>query len=100
MLNASVTPIPGSASLPLQICSNIGHKASHAVSYIDSTGDYIGIYIGTVGNEKLLTIIGGGVVTITPVVVPALSRVSLRSMTSTPITNGNLNLVFLGFGYY
>lgn len=99
VLNASVTPIPGSGSAPLQVVANIGFKAAYAIDYIDSTGDYIGVYIGPVGSEVLLTIIGGGAITRAYVVIAAQSRVSLRSVTSTAITNGHLSCVFMGMGW-
>lgn len=99
VLNASVTPVPGSGSPPLQIVANIGVKSANAIDYIDSTGDYIGVYIGAPGVEKLVTIIGGGAITRAYVVVAAQSRVSLRSVTSTPITNGYLSCIFMGAGF-
>lgn len=100
VLNTTVTNIPGSASLPLQIVENIGFKAAHAIDYIDSTGDYIGVYIGPVNQEKLACIIGGGAITRAHVVIAAQSRVSVRSMTATPITNGYINCVFMGMGWH
>lgn len=100
VLNATITPIPGSGNPPLQVVANSGHKAAHAIDYIDSTADYIGVYVGPAGQEKLVTIIGGGAITRAFVVIPALSRVSLRSITSSSITNGYLSLVFMGMGFY
>ncbi len=99
ILNTSVTPIPGSASLPLQIVAESGLKAAYAVQYIDSTGDWIGLYTGSVGNEVLRCIIGGGLSLTVPVVIAHNSRVSLRSMTTSPITNGRLTISFLGYGW-
>lgn len=100
VINTSVTPIPGSGSAPLQVAANIGFKAAHAIDYIDSTGDYIGIYTGAAGQETLVTILGGGQTFRAYVVIPALSRVSVRSMTSTPVTNGYLNCIFMGMGWH
>lgn len=100
VVNALITNIPGSGSLPLQVAANIGHKAAHAIDYQDSTGDYIGVYVGAAGHEKLFTIIGGGAVTRAEIVIPALSRVSLRSITSLAITNGYISIMFMGMGYY
>jgi hypothetical protein len=99
VLNTSVTNIPGSGSSPLQVVANLGLRASHAIDYIDSTGDFIGVYRGPSGQESLITIIGGGVTTRQYCVLPALSRVSLRSMTASAITNGNITLVFMGVGW-
>lgn len=99
VLNASVTPIPGSGSAPLQVVADLGFKASYAIDYIDSTGDYVGVYLGAVGQEKLAVIIGGGAVTRAFVVCAAHSRVSLRSITSSAITNGHLSMNFMGLGW-
>jgi hypothetical protein len=99
ILYTNVTPIPGSGSLPLQVVANSGPKASYGVSWLDTTGDYIGLYTGPSGQEVLRCIIGGGVVSAAPVVISANSRVSLRSMTATPITNGQIVITFLGQGW-
>lgn len=98
VLNSYVTNIPGSLSSTLQVVANIGVKAAFAIQYTDTTGDYIGVYIGAPGQEVLRTIIGGGQTTIVPVVIPAQSRVSVRSMSTIAITNGNISCVFLGMG--
>jgi|SRR5579859_690625 len=96
VLDASITNIPAASALPLQVIANIGFKASYAITYIDTTGDYIGVYTGVVGSEVLNCIIGGGQNSTTYSVIAAQSRVSLRSMTNTPITNGKLMCTFLG----
>lgn len=98
VLQAYVTNIPGSGGSPLQVVADSGLRAAFAIGYIDTTGDWIGIYLGASGSETLLTIVGGGQVSYVPAVVPHNSRVSLRSMTAAPITNGNLTLTFLGQG--
>jgi len=98
ILSASVTNIPGAGSLPLQVVANSGFKAAYGIAYIDTTGDYIGVYIGVSGSEVLRCIVGGGQVSAMPVVIPAHSRVSLRSMSSSAITQGQLTLTFLGQG--
>ena len=98
ILNTFVTPIPGSGSSPLQVVADSGLRAAYAIGWIDTTGDYIGVYIGPSGFETLLTIIGGGQVSVTSAVIPHNSRVSLRSMSASSITNGDLALTFLGQG--
>lgn len=98
ILDMSVTNIPGSGSLPLQVVSDLGFKAGYAIQFQDTSGDQIGVYIGTSGNEVIRTIIGNGTSEIFPVVIPAHSRVSLRSMKSVAITNGQLTMIFLGAG--
>ncbi len=98
VLNTYVTNIPGSGSSPLQVVANSGFKAAYYISFTDSTGDPIGVYTGLSGSEILRTIIGNGVTAITPVVIAANSRVSLRSMTASAITTGYITITFLGNG--
>lgn len=98
VLNTNVTPIPGSGSSPLQIVSNLGTRMAYAIDYADSTGDYIGVYVGPAGQEQLVTIIGGGVVSRAFCVIPVYSRISLRSITASPITTGNISCIFMGRG--
>lgn len=98
ILDAYVTGIPGSGSSPIQVVAESGFKAAYAIGYVDTTGDFIGVYVGAIGAEVLKCIIGGGLVSTAPVVIPAHSRVSLRSMTAAPITNGKLTMTFLGQG--
>lgn len=96
LFNASVTNIPGSGSLPLQVVANIGFKASYAIDFIDTTGDYIGVYKGPIGDESLICIIGGGVISRSWGVISAQSRVSFRSMSPAAITNGSITCTFMG----
>lgn len=96
VFNAAVTPIPGNGDPPLQVIANIGFKAAYAIDYIDETGDYIGVYQGPPGQEILKCIIGGGLSNRAWVVLAAQSRISLRSMTASPITNGKLSCTFMG----
>lgn len=98
ILAANVTNIPGAGSLPLQVVANLGFKAAYALDYIDTTGDFIGVYLGPAGQETLLCIIGNGETNRAWAVAHANVRVSLRSMTSTPITNGSLTITFMGVG--
>lgn len=98
VLEAFVTNIPGAGASPLQVVANIGFKAAYAVDFIDSIGDFIGVYYGASGSEALAGIIGGGLNSRAWMVIPALSRVSLRSMTASPITNGLLTITFMGYG--
>jgi len=92
-----VTPIPGSGSSPLQVVANSGQSATFEIYFMDSSGDYIGVYTGPSGQEVLRTIIGNGLNTSVPVVIAAQTRVSLRSMTTSSITNGRLIITFLGY---
>lgn len=99
ILDCSVTNIPGSGGSFLQVVSDSGVRAAHGVQFIDTTGDWIGVYTGIGGQEVLRCIIGGGLVNATPVVIGHNSRVSLRSMTSSAITNGKITIAFLGQGW-
>lgn len=91
IINCSVTPIPASTSLPLQVIHNSGLKSAVAIDYMDTTGDFIGVYLGIAGSERLLCIIGNGQTKRAWGVFPANSRVSLRSMTANPITSGTVS---------
>jgi hypothetical protein len=90
IVNTTVTPIPGSGSLPLQVIADSGTRSAVAIDFIDTTGDFIGVYLGAAGQEKLLCIIGNGQTSRAWGVFAAHSRVSLRSMTPSPITNGTV----------
>lgn len=98
ILSAASTNIPGAGSAPLQVVANSTFKAAYGVSWLDTTGEFIGLYTGGIGLEVLRCIVGGGTTAAAPVVISALSRISLRSMTSSAITNGQLTLTFLGQG--
>jgi hypothetical protein len=97
VLAASVTNIPGSGSLPLQVIANVGPKYGVAIDFIDTTGDYIGVYQGASGHETLVCIIGNGLVSRAFGVITAYQRVSIRSMAAAPITNGNLTFTVMGY---
>lgn len=100
VLDASVTGIPGAASLPLQIIADSGPKAAYAIEFTDSTGDYMGLYTGPVGSETLRCMIGGGAMYVrASVVIAAHSRVSIKSLQSASITNGNLTMSLMGMGW-
>lgn len=99
ILSTFVTNIPGSGGSPLQIVADSGTKAAYGIQYIDTTGDWIGVYTGASGHEVLRCIVGGGQVNDTPVVISVHSRVSVRSMTAAAITNGNITITFLGQGW-
>lgn len=95
VIDTSVTPIPALSSAPLQVIANTGVNTGVGVNYNDSTGDFIGVYIGLPGKETLLCVIGNGLSSQAWGRIPANSRVSLRSMTNTPITQGLLSAVIV-----
>lgn len=90
ILDCTVTPIPGVASLPLQVIADSSVRSAVAIDYIDTTGDFIGVFVGAIGQERLLCIIGNGLTSRAWAVFPAHSRVSLRSMKAAAITSGTL----------
>lgn len=89
-IDASATPIPDSGSSPLQVIADSGPQTSIGIHYNDSTGDFVGVYFGAVGAEKLACIIGNGQTSTAWGTIPARSRVSIRSMTTSQITSGKL----------
>ena len=95
LLNCNVTPIPGSGSSPLQVVADTGARSCGSIAYIDTTGDFMGVYIGSVGSEVLLCIIGNGLAHSVNTAITPHSRISLRSMTASSITNGNVAIAFM-----
>jgi|SRR5580698_1777602 hypothetical protein len=93
IIDTSVTPIPGNASLPLQIIADTGLNTGVGVSFNDQTGNFIGVYVGNIGQEVLIAIIGNGTSGLGWGTIPANSRISIKSMTSNPITLGLLNII-------
>lgn len=97
-VDATVTPIPGSGSLPLQVIANTSaNNASIAVDYMDSTGQLIGVYKGPIGQEVRVCIIGNGLNWCSLGVIAVNTRVSIRSMTTNPIIYGKLSFALLGY---
>lgn len=97
VITFSVTPIPGSGSLPMQVIADSGTRSAVAIDYMDSSGDAIGVYIGLPTQEKLVCIIGNGQTTRAWAVFQAHSRVSLRSMSASSITNGTLTGTLMSY---
>lgn len=87
--DASVTAIPAVSSSPIQVIANSG-AAAEGMKFDDNTGAFIGVYVGGVGVERLVGIIGNGKSGVVHFPVPAGSRVCLGSMNSTAITNGTI----------
>lgn len=88
--DASVTPIPGAGSAPIEVIADSGFKSAVAIDFVDTTGEFIGVYYGPTGQEILKCIIGNGLSGRAWAVFPAHSRVSLRSMTASAINYGKL----------
>jgi hypothetical protein len=91
VIDCSVTPIPASGSLPLQVIATTGGlNLGCGIQFADTTGDMIGVYIGASGSEVLACIIGNGVSSQGWAKFPPNSRISLRNMLNTEITLGRL----------
>lgn len=97
ILDAAVTPIPGAGDDPLEVISNIGTRSAVAIDFIDTTGQFIGVYIGPEGEERLVCIIGNGLNGRAWAVFAANSRVSIRSMNADEITQGTLCGTLMGY---
>ena len=95
VLNAVITSIPASSNPPLQVIADSGIDLGIGVQYTDTTGDFIGVYTGAVGQEVLACIIGNGISSIAWAFIQPRSRISLRSMVNTAITSGSLSGVLL-----
>lgn len=93
ILDCTVTPIPAFNAPALQVIATTGVHTGVAIEFNDSTGDFIGVYVGAMGQEILLCIIGNGLASKGRGKIPAQSRISLRSMTNSPVTVGQLSLV-------
>lgn len=93
IMDTAVTPIPGSASPPLEIiAASIADVLK--MQFIEDIGEYYGIYIGPAGFENLAVIapLGGGTVN---VIVPGGNRISIRSLTTSAISSGKLAINFI-----
>lgn len=90
VLDTSITPLPAISSSPLQVIANTGLNVGVGINYSDSTGDFIGLYIGLSGQEQLVCIFGNGLTGQAWGKIPPYSRVCLKSMKNVPITFGLL----------
>lgn len=90
VLDTAVTPIPASTAPPLQIIADSGIIAGIGISFIDNTGALVGVYVGAVGFEELICVIGSGISGVGYGEFPRHSRVSVRSMINAAVTAGTL----------
>jgi len=95
VLDASSTTIPASASLPLEVVASLA-DAAQAIRFGDTTGFYIGVFTGAAASEVLKTVINPGSDSTVKVNIPASTRISIRHMQNSTITNGELLIEFLG----
>lgn len=94
VIDTSSTNIPDSASLPLEVVASLAASVQQVQS-VEDIGEYIGVYTGATAAEVLKAVLplGGGEVKLE---IPAGTRVSLRSMTTSAISVGKIALNFLG----
>jgi hypothetical protein len=90
VLDCSVTPIPAASSPPLQVIANSGPNDGVGVSFQDTTGTFIGVYVGASGHEELLCIIGNGASKDAWAKILPHMRISIRAMANVAITVGLL----------
>lgn len=93
VLDTAITAIPAASASPLQVIAQTGLNVGVGVQYNDTTGMFIGVYIGAAGHETLVCIIGNGLSSQSWGKIPPGSRVSLRAMDNTPINVGMLQAV-------
>lgn len=94
VLSCSVTNIPGSGSLPLQVVASLPDNIN-AYEVIDAVGKFIGLYAGAPGLEVLQFIIGGGANygSLRHAIAKG-TRISIRHMDVQTITKGSLVVHF------
>lgn len=93
VINTKITPIPAASADPLQVIANTGVHHGVGMMYSDSTGSFIGVYVGEKGFESLACIIGNGLSSQAWAHIPPRSRISLRSMSNIAVTAGQLSAV-------
>lgn len=95
LVDTASTPIPASASLPLQLFASTG-QTTYKILAIDDIGAYMGLYTGAAASETLLCALplGGGEVEVN---VLAGTRISIKALENSAITNqGKLIINLLG----
>lgn len=95
VLDCGVTPIPASSSSPLQVIADTGKITGVAISFSDTTGSAIGVYMGAPGSEQLVCIIGNGVTAYSHAKIYSHSRISLRAMANQAINTGSVSVALL-----
>lgn len=93
VVDTSVTPIPAISDDPLQIIADTGVQTGVGVTFNDSTGNFVGVYVGDPDEEQLLCIVGNGLSGLAWGSVKANSRISIRSMTNSPVTFGLISVI-------
>lgn len=95
LLDASSTNIPGSASNSLQVVASLAAQV-RKVQVLDTTGGFYGVYSGAVSSPTLLFVVGPGSDQTIEMNISAGTLISLRSLTASAITSGNVAINFIG----
>jgi hypothetical protein len=89
ILDTSSTNIPGSASSPVQVIASTA-AAIKALQLLDTTGAFIGVYVGGVGVEVLQLVMGPGSDQTIQHSISSGSRVSLKRLDSTTAVSSGI----------
>jgi len=96
ILDTSVTNIPGSASSPVQVIASTAAPIK-ALQLLDTTGAFVGVYVGAVSSEVLQLVMGPGSDQTIEHSISAGSRISLKRLDSTAdVSSGIVAINCLG----
>jgi hypothetical protein len=96
ILDTSSTNIPGSASSPVQVIATTAATIK-ALQLLDTTGAFVGVYVGGSGSEVLHLVMGPGSDQTIEHTIASGSRVSLKRLDSTTaISSGIVAINCLG----
>ena len=89
ILDTSITNIPGSASSTVQVIASTAAEIK-AIQLLDTTGAFVGVYVGGIGSEVLKFVMGPGSDQTIEHNIPAASRVSLKRLDSTTAVSSGI----------
>lgn len=89
ILDTSSANIPGSASSPVQVIASTAAEIK-AIQLLDTTGAFVGVYVGGSGSEVLKFVMGPGSDQTIEHNIPAASRVSLKRLDSTAAVSSGI----------
>lgn len=89
------TTINGSAGAFVQCVASLAANVSK-VQVFDTSGSFMGVYVGPPAGEVLAFVFGPGTNETVEIVIPAASRVSLRSLEAAAPVAGNITMNFIG----
>lgn len=95
VLVTSSTNIPGNAGTHLELVASLAATVKK-VRVNDTTGQFIGIYIGAAASEVLKFVIGPGMDGEIDVSIPSGTRISALAIGATAISSGDLLIQFIG----